>query len=88
MNNNESLSIQILLLTTQYSASGINLENTSDIVLYHSMSEDKTKQIIGRGQRPGRTNQLHVWKLHYENEVNEKQMKDFKNKKFDFDFNT
>ena len=45
MNNNESLSIQILLLTTQYSASGINLENTSDIVLYHSMSEDKTNKL-------------------------------------------
>lgn len=33
------------------------------------MNEAKTKQIIGRGQRPGRTSQLNVWKLCYINEL-------------------
>ena len=67
--NSNGESIQILLLNAEYCASGINLENTSDIVVYHSMSKAKTKQIIGRGQRPGRTNALNVWKLCYENEL-------------------
>jgi hypothetical protein len=67
--NNNPESIQILLLNAEYCASGINLENTSDIVIYHSMNDAKTKQIIGRGQRPGRTNVLNVWKLCYENEI-------------------
>ena len=67
--NSNLESIQILLLNADYCASGINLENTSDIVIYHSMSEAKTKQIIGRGQRPGRTSVLNVWKLCYENEM-------------------
>ena len=66
--NSHSESIKILLLNAEYCASGINLENTSDIVIYHSMTPAKTKQIIGRGQRPGRTSQLNVWKLCYENE--------------------
>jgi len=61
--------IDILLLNARYCANGINLENSSDIVLYHSMNKDTTTQIIGRGQRPGRTSQLNVWNLCYENEL-------------------
>ena len=63
-------SIKVLLLNANYCASGINLENSTDIVLYHSMNTDKTTQIIGRGQRPGRTQPLNVWKLCYDNEIN------------------
>ena len=44
--------IDVLMLNAEYSAYGINLENTSDIVIVHSMSPQKTTQIIGRGQRP------------------------------------
>ena len=61
--------IDVLLLNANYCANGINLENSTDIVLYHSMNKDTTTQIIGRGQRPGRDSQLHVWKLCYDNEV-------------------
>ena len=61
--------LDILLLNAQYCANGINLENSSDIVLYHNMSKDKTMQIIGRGQRPGRNGVLNVWKLCYNNEI-------------------
>ena len=68
--NSEQDSIKVLLLNAEYCASGINLENTSDIVIFHSMSKAKTKQIIGRGQRPGRKSILNVWKLCYENEIN------------------
>ena len=61
--------IDCLLLNAEYCASGLNLENTTDIVITHKMSSEKTTQIIGRGQRPGRTSVLNVWKLCYENEL-------------------
>lgn len=62
--------IDILFLNANYCANGLNLENSTDIVLYHYMNKDTTTQIIGRGQRPGRKEQLNVWKLCYENEIN------------------
>ena len=61
--------IDVLLLDAQYCANGINLENSTDIVIYHMMNKDRTAQIIGRGQRPGRTKPLDVWKLCYDNEL-------------------
>ena len=61
--------IDILMLNADFCASGMNLENTTDIVMFHSMSEQKTKQIIGRGQRPGRVGALNVWKLCYSTEL-------------------
>ena len=61
--------IDVLLLNANFCANGMNLENSSDIVLYHSMNKDRTTQIIGRGQRPGRVDPLNVWHLCYENEL-------------------
>ena len=61
--------LDILMLNADYCASGMNLENTTDIILFHSMTEQKTKQIIGRGQRPGRTDALNIWKLCYSTEI-------------------
>jgi hypothetical protein len=61
--------IDVLLLNANHCANGLNLENSTDIVLYHSMKSDRTTQIIGRGQRPGRISQLNVWKLCYDNEL-------------------
>lgn len=63
-------SIDCLLLNADYCASGLNLENTTDIIIAHKMSKEKTQQIIGRGQRPGREGVLNVWKLYYETELN------------------
>jgi hypothetical protein len=40
-----------LLLNANYCANGINLENSTDIVLYHSMNKDTTTQIIGEQRR-------------------------------------
>jgi SNF2 family DNA or RNA helicase len=62
-------SIDCLLLNAEYCASGLNLENTTDIVITHKMSSEKTTQIIGRGQRPGRKGRMNVWKLYYETEM-------------------
>lgn len=59
----------VLLLNAKYFGSGLNLQNTTDIFLYHKMGESMTKQVIGRAQRPGRTSPLNIWRLCYENEV-------------------
>jgi hypothetical protein len=60
--------LDCLLLNTRFFGSGLNLENTTDMFIYHSMSNEMTHQIIGRAQRPGRTNRLKIWNLHNENE--------------------
>jgi hypothetical protein len=57
-----------LLLNSQFCGNGLNLENATDVFIYHSMSKEMTNQVIGRAQRPGRTSQLNVWSLCYENE--------------------
>ena len=68
--NDASDSIQMLLLNSRFFGSGMNLENTTDIIIYHNMNDGLNKQIIGRAQRPGRTTQLNVWRLCNQNETN------------------
>ena len=60
---------QILLLNAKNYGSGLNLHMTTDIVFYHRMSVDMEKQVIGRGQRAGRTSPLKVHYLCYDNEM-------------------
>ena len=66
-NNEESLST--LLLNSRYFGSGLNLENATDIIIYHNMSKELTHQVIGRAQRPGRSTPLNIYMLCNENEV-------------------
>ena len=54
---------KIIFLNSQYNGSGINLENATDIILYHEIDDDLTKQIIGRAQRIGRKRDLVVHTL-------------------------
>ena len=61
--------INVLLLNAKHFGSGLNLEMTSDVIIYHRMSKDLETQIIGRAQRPGRTTSLKVHYLCYENEI-------------------
>ena len=63
--------ISVLLLNAKYYGSGLNLQMTTDIIIYHKMSHDLENQVIGRGQRLGRTGALNVHYLYYENENNE-----------------
>ena len=57
------------MLNTQDCGSGINLENTTDMIVYHQMSKEKDEQIVGRAQRPGRTGKLNILRLCFENEI-------------------
>lgn len=58
----------ILLLDGLFNSHGINFENSDIIILMHKMDRNIEKQLIARAQRPGRKNQLKVYKLYYQNE--------------------
>ena len=60
--------LDVLLLNSKFSGSGINLENTTHMVIYHNMTSEITQQIIGRAQRPGRKSPLTIYRLLHENE--------------------
>lgn len=69
INNYKTNTIDVLLVNSSYYGSGMNLENTTDIILFHKFSTDIYKQVIGRAQRPGRTQQLRIWYLLHDNEI-------------------
>lgn len=60
--------LDVLLVNTANYGSGLNLENTTDVVLLHQFGTDIEHQVIGRAQRYGRTDPLKVWVLLHENE--------------------
>jgi SNF2 family DNA or RNA helicase len=61
--------LNVLLVNSRNYGSGLNLENTTDIVMFHKVESETEKQIIGRAARIGRTCSLNVWYLLYENEI-------------------
>lgn len=62
--------LNVLLLNITYKGAGINLENTTDIIIYHTVDTDLEKQIIGRAMRLGRQKDLplNIHYLKYNNE--------------------
>jgi hypothetical protein len=57
------------MINAHFAASGMNLENTTDLIIYNKTDQGLMRQIIGRAQRPGRKTPLRVHLLAYENEV-------------------
>ena len=55
--------IKVLFLNSNTSAAGINLQETTDIILYHEMTFNNENQIIGRANRIGRNIDLNVYHL-------------------------
>lgn len=62
---------RVLMTNSSLYGCGMNLQNTTDIVLLHKTNVSMREQVIGRAQRPGRTSQLKVWELLHGNEINE-----------------
>ena len=60
---------ECLMLNAQSSGAGLNIQEATDIVLYHNMSEDITLQVMGRAQRFGRKGQLRIWRMANEKEA-------------------
>lgn len=60
--------LDVLLVNSNHYGSGLNFENTSDLVLWHKSDKNIEHQIIGRAQRSGRTQPLKVWYMVYDTE--------------------
>lgn len=61
--------LDVLLVNARNFGTGLNLENTTDVVMFHKLNTEIEKQVIGRAQRYGRTTPLSVWYLLHENEI-------------------
>ena len=60
--------IQVILLNSTHFGSGLNLQMTTDIIIYHKLNKSTETQVIGRAQRLGRTSQLNITYLKHSNE--------------------
>ena len=61
VNRYKNEDLDVLLINSKHYGSGLNLENTSDIILFHKFEDQIEKQVIGRAQRTGRKTPLKVW---------------------------
>ena len=55
--------INVLFLNSKNNGAGINLQEATDIILYHKMNENLETQILGRANRIGRDIELKVHHL-------------------------
>ncbi len=60
--------IPILLMDAQNYGSGLNLQQTTHVIIYHRFSKELETQVIGRGQRFGRKDRLKIIYLTNETE--------------------
>ena len=56
----------VIFLNSQNNGSGINLQEASDLIVYHTMDSSTLNQIIGRANRLGRIDTLDVHHLQIE----------------------
>ena len=54
---------QVIFLNSRFNGAGINLQEATDIIVYHQMETSTLNQIIGRANRIGRTSSLNVHHL-------------------------
>ena len=69
VNSYKNGDIKVLFLNAKHYGSGLNLQMSTDIIVYHRMTKDLEMQVIGRGQRLGRSDPLTVNYLCYEHEI-------------------
>lgn len=63
INDFKSGDLKVLFLNSEFNGSGINLQETTDIIIYHEMQSDIKNQILARANRIGRTIELTVHHL-------------------------
>lgn len=61
--------VNVLLINPEHYGSGLNLECTTDVIMFHKLDTEMEKQVIGRAYRFGRTMPLNVWYLLHANEM-------------------
>jgi hypothetical protein len=69
VDNYRNHDLDVLLVNTNNYGSGLNLENTTDVVMMHRFNSEVERQVIGRAVRCGRTTPLRVTYLLYQNEM-------------------
>ena len=62
---------RVLFLNSRHVGAGLNITCASDVFLFHKMSSEMEKQIIGRAYRMGRKAPLNVHHLLHNNEINQ-----------------
>jgi chaperonin cofactor prefoldin len=60
--------VNVLMLNAKYFGAGMNLQMTTDLIIYHRFTSEIEEQIIGRAQRLGRTSPLNIYYLIHDNE--------------------
>ena len=60
---------RVLFLPTEFAAAGMNLVAASHVILYHAMTPEEERQVIGRAYRLGRKEPLSVVRLVHEAET-------------------
>lgn len=55
--------IQVIFLNSNFNGAGINLQEATDIIIYHNMNDHMLNQVIGRANRIGRSVSLDVHHL-------------------------
>jgi hypothetical protein len=60
---------KILFLNARHAGAGLNLQATTDLIIYHKMVAELETQVIGRANRFGREGTLKIWKLLYSTEM-------------------
>ena len=61
--------LQVLFLNSRELGVGMNLVSATDVILYHALTPEEEKQVVGRALRMGRVAPLHVHKLHHAGEA-------------------
>lgn len=57
--------VSVVFLNSRFNGAGINLENATDIILYHEMPQSIRDQVVGRALRIGRQEDLNIHNLVY-----------------------
>lgn len=63
--------VRVLMLNAEFFGAGMNLQMTTDLVMFHRFKQEMEEQIIGRAQRLGRKTPLNVYYLLHDNESDE-----------------
>ena len=63
LNSFKNGNTQVVFLNSKYNGAGINLQEATDIILFHEMNFNTETQIIGRANRIGRLQTLNVHHL-------------------------
>ncbi len=63
--------VRVLMLNAEFFGAGMNLQMTTDLVMFHRFKPEMEEQIVGRAQRLGRKEPLNVYYLLHDNESDE-----------------